>query len=158
MFSQTLMLLGLIIVAAHSLGTADTILIDGEIERPLAITSSDFDSLGRVELVVKGKDGNTIHYSGVPVSKVLNTANVPTGDSLRGRDNNKYLLAVGADGFVALFSLHEFDNGRIMIADTLNGHPIAPPDGPLLIVSPDEHRKARWVKQLTRLSIRRALL
>lgn len=157
MFLYTIMRPVLVLCALPALAAASELLLDGDVEQLLTISSSDFDRLGRMELEVKAQDGKTVIYSGVKISQILKTANVPIQSDLRGKDVNKYLLAVGADGFVVVFSLPEFDNGRFIIADTINGQPIPPSEGPLQIVSPDEARKARWVKQLTRLSVRTAL-
>jgi hypothetical protein len=71
-----------------------------------------------------------------------------------GKDVAKYLHSEGQDGFVAVFSLPEFDNGSFLVADTLNGSPLPTGVGPFQIVSPGETRHSRWIKQLTSLRIK----
>jgi hypothetical protein len=56
----------------------------------------------------------------------LPPAGGPLRSNLKGKDVAKYLHSEGQDGFVAVFSLPEFDSGSFLVADTLNG---APTDG-----------------------------
>jgi hypothetical protein len=42
-----------------------------------------------------------------------------------------------------------------MIADRRNGEALAEKEGPLRIVVPGEKRQARWVRQLTGISVKR---
>lgn len=69
---------------------------------------------------------------------------------------DKYIIALGADGFGAVFSLPAFDTGRSIVADKLNGQPLSVSDGPLQVISPDEARRSRWIK-LSRITVRKAL-
>jgi hypothetical protein len=87
---------------------------------------------------------------------LLAKAGVPLGSALKGADVAKYLQAMGADGFVAVFALPEFDAGQFLVADTIDGQSLPEGSGPLQVVSPGETRRSRWVKQLVRLRIVRA--
>jgi hypothetical protein len=82
------------------------------------------------------------------------TASVPLKSGLKGKDVAKYLHAEGQDGFVAVFSLPEFDSGSFLVADTLNGSPLPSGTGPLQVISPNEVRHSRWVKELVLLRIK----
>lgn len=73
---------------------------------------------------------------------------------LKGKDVAKYLHAEGQDGFVAVFSLPEFDSGPFLVVDTVNGAPLPAGGGPLQIISPNETRHSCWVKELTLLRIK----
>ena len=48
-----------------------------------------------------------------------------------------------------------FTDRIIMIADRRNGEALAEKEGPLRIVVPGEKRQARWVRQLTGISVKR---
>ncbi|KWV59177.1 hypothetical protein AS026_29180 [Rhizobium altiplani] len=139
-----------------SSASAGQIILDGEVKPPVKISSEQFESFPHIELVVKGQDGTLFKYSGVELSKILTFAKIPIKGDLKGKDIDKYLVALGADGFGAVFSLPEFDAGKFIVADKLNGKPLAVTDGPLQIISPDETRRSRWVKNLVRLTIQRA--
>src|SRR6202043_1723444 len=92
-------------------------------------------------------------YSGVDLGMLLTKAGVPLRQDLKGKDVAKYLHVQGADGFVAIFSLPEFDQGTFLVADTVDGAPLPTGTGPLQVISPNETRHSRWVKQLTLLRI-----
>lgn len=136
---------------------AGTLVLDGEVKPPVEITDAQFANLPRVDLEVKGQDGNVYKYSGVELADILIIAKAPIRADLKGKDIDKYIIALGADGFGAVFSLPEFDVGRFVIADKLNGQPLSVTDGPLQLISPDEPRRSRWIKQLSRITVRKAL-
>jgi hypothetical protein len=43
----------------------------------------------------------------------------------------------------------------ILLADTKDGQPLPPREGPFRIVVPGEKRPARWVRQVTALEVRK---
>src|SRR5262249_38906696 len=96
----------------------------------------------------------------VELSEILKLAGVKSGEALRGKELALFLIADAADGYRAVFALAELDHAftdRILIvADKRDGKPLAEKEGPLRLVVPDEKRQARWVRQLTSLTIRRA--
>lgn len=147
---------GALLCSVATAAPAGTLLLDGEIDQPVRITDEDFSKLPHVVLQLKDQDGQTMTYAGVELSYLLALAKVPIKDALKGQDINKYILASGADGFGAVFALPEFDRGRYLVADKLNGHPLPGAVGPLQIVSPDEGRRSRWIKQLIRINVRKA--
>src|SRR6516165_10234411 len=55
------------------------------------------------------------------------------------------------------FSIAELDSGivdsDVMVADTLDGAPLPPKQGPLRIVAPREKRAARWVRMLKSITV-----
>ncbi|MGR9249546.1 molybdopterin-dependent oxidoreductase [Rhizobium leguminosarum] len=138
-------------------GMAGTLVLDGEVKPPMEITDAQFKNLPHVDLEVKGQDGTIYKYSGVELGRILALANVPIKAQLRGKDIDKFIVALGADGFGAVFSLPEFDTGRFIVADELDGEPLTVSDGPLQVISPDDARRSRWVKQLNRITVRKAL-
>jgi hypothetical protein len=61
---------------------------------------------------------------------LLVAGGMPLKSDLKGKDVAKYLHAEGQDGFVAVFSLPEFDSSSFLVADTLNGSPLPTGVGP----------------------------
>jgi hypothetical protein len=47
----------------------------------------------------------------------------------------------------------EFTDRVVLLADKVDGHPLASKDGPFRIVIPGEKRMARWVRQVTLLKV-----
>ena len=96
-------------------------------------------------------------FAGVPLGDILRLVGAPSGDSLRGPALASYVLVEAADGYRVTFALAEFNPGftdrLILLADTKDGAPLGEHDGPFQLVVPDEKRPARWVRQVTRISV-----
>lgn len=66
------------------------------------------------------------------------------------------IVAEGTDHYSVLYSLAEIDpsihTGDVIVADTIDGHPLDK-DGAFKMVSTEERRPARWVRNLTQISV-----
>ena len=95
-------------------------------------------------------------YSGVPLADLLSKAGVPLGESVRGKLFMIGVVATGTDNYSVLYSLAEVDpaihTGDVIVADTLNGQKLDK-DGAFKMVSSEERRPARWVRNLTSVSV-----
>jgi Oxidoreductase molybdopterin binding domain len=71
-----------------------------------------------------------------------------------------YVIAAAEDDYRVVFSLAELDSGIIesdvIVADTMDGVPLAPKQGPFRLVAPHEKRPARWVRMLKSIAVIRA--
>jgi hypothetical protein len=88
-------------------------------------------------------------YSGVPLLDLLVRVGVP--NKPHGKDLKLYLVAMGSDGYEAVYSVAEVNpdvhDATVLVADSEDGQPIAA-DGPLKLVASREARPARWVRNL----------
>jgi len=88
-------------------------------------------------------------YTGVPLMSLLAQLGVP--EKPHGNDLRLYLVAEGADGYKAVYSLAEVNpdlhEGTVIVADKLDGKPLAD-NGPFQLVAAGEKRPARWVRNL----------
>jgi Oxidoreductase molybdopterin binding domain len=95
-------------------------------------------------------------YSGVPLADLLSTAGVPLGESVRGKLFMTGIVAEGTDNYGVLYSLAEVDpsihTGDVIVADMLDGKRLEK-DGAFKMVSSEERRPARWVRNLTAISV-----
>jgi hypothetical protein len=86
-------------------------------------------------------------YSGVRLADLLILAGAPMGREFYGLALRTY---VSADDVV--FSLGELEpgleSGEVLIADSKDGHSLAAPDGPFMLVVSADMPRARWVKHL----------
>jgi hypothetical protein len=93
-------------------------------------------------------------YSGVPLIDLLTPLGVPSKP--HGKDLRLYLVAVGSDGYEAVYSVAEVNpdvhDGTVIIADAIDGKPIAD-TGPLEIVAAGDKRPARWVYYLVAIRV-----
>jgi len=132
--------------------------IGGEVTTPLTISAQDLHKMGRTTVhVTNPRTHKEEVYEGVPLASLLKQAGVPQGEQIRGAWMACYVLAEAADGYRVVFSLAELDSGfldsEVLVADTMDGVPIGPGDGPFRIVAPHEKRPARWVRMLKTLTV-----
>jgi Oxidoreductase molybdopterin binding domain len=95
-------------------------------------------------------------YSGVLLADVLSKAGVPLGETVRGKLFMIGVVAEGTDHYGVLYSLAEVDptihTGDVIVADMLDGKKLDK-DGAFKMVSTEEGRPARWVRNLTTISV-----
>ena len=130
--------------------------VDGDAPRPLTLTTTMFAALPRVT-VTWTAHGATSLCSGAWLIDVLAAAGLPTGDAVRGDALRTAIVATGADGYRALFTLGELDrrlgDAPVLVADACDGKPLPADDGPVRIVAARDERGARSVRQLVRLTV-----
>ena len=70
------------------------------------------------------------------------------------------VLVEAADGYRAVLSLAELEpeltDRIIVLADTKDGQPLPPREGPLRVIVPGEKRPVRWVRQVKALTVRKS--
>lgn len=137
---------------------AQTILIDGEVTHPLKLSAADIGKMPKTEVTAADRDGKPHRYSGVPVTAILQQAGVTLGAQLRGENMSKYLLVKSGDGYEVLFSLAELDsaftNRVVILADKVDGQPLPDGKGAFRIVVPGEKKPARWIWEVTAMTVR----
>jgi hypothetical protein len=78
---------------------------------------------------------------------------------LRGDNLATYVLVRAADGYKVVFPLAELDpaftDRVVLLAELRDQKPLTDPEGPLRLVIPDEKRRARWVRQVTSVTVER---
>jgi hypothetical protein len=93
-------------------------------------------------------------YSGVPLIDLLVRLGVPAKP--HGKELRHYLVARGADGYEAVYSVAEVNpdvhDATVIVADSLDGKPIAS-NGPFQLVATREKHPARWVWSLIAIQV-----
>jgi DMSO/TMAO reductase YedYZ molybdopterin-dependent catalytic subunit len=136
---------------------APRLIVAGEVPAPLDLDAAALSSLPRVEWTQTEKDGALRRYSGVDLALILEKAGAPIRAGLRAADAGRYVHAQARDGYVAVFALAEFDRGRFIVVDRMDGAALFPSSGPLQLAAvSDDPRRTRWAKRLTRVEIRRS--
>jgi DMSO/TMAO reductase YedYZ molybdopterin-dependent catalytic subunit len=134
--------------------------VAGAVTTPFVVTAEDLKKMPRKTLRIENaRAKKTDVYEGVPLEALLQKAGVPLGEQLRGAAMMTYVLVEAADDYRVIFSLAEIDSGfqdsEILLADTLDGAPLAPDQGPFKLVAPHEKRPARWVKMVKSITVGR---
>jgi carboxypeptidase family protein/molybdopterin-dependent oxidoreductase-like protein protein len=110
---------------------------------------------------VKAKDhGTPVTFEGALLTDVLRKVDLPLGEKFHGTCASYYLTAEARDSYEAVFAWAELDstfmNKSMYVVTKRNGKPLSEKDGPFQLLVPGEKRSARWVRQLTALTIRQA--
>jgi hypothetical protein len=123
----------------------------------VAVTQEIWNKLPRSSIKVQGPEGSETTYEGVPMSEVLKLVKAPLGKELRGKMLAKYLLVKAADDYRVVFALPEVDPEStaevLLVADRRDDKPLDAKEGPYRIIVPAEKKHARWVRQVTSISI-----
>ncbi|HEY1577859.1 MAG TPA: hypothetical protein VGF82_12390 [Terracidiphilus sp.] len=95
-------------------------------------------------------------YSGVSLPDLLAKVGVPLGEHVRGKLFLTGIVAEGTDNYDVLYTLAEVDpsihTGDVIVADSVNDHKLDK-DGAFKMVSTEEKRPARWVRNLTSITV-----
>lgn len=125
------------------------------------LKSTDLAKLPRRDVRGKDHDEKEHTFSGFELREVLLKAGVKFGNELRGKNLALYLLVEAADGYHAVFALPELDNAFtddvVILADTMDGKPLDAKTGPWQIIVPGEKKHGRWVRQVTKLTVKTAI-
>jgi len=119
----------------------------------------DADTLASLprEPVTATAHGQTQHCDGIPLLALLRASGAMPAEPLRGAQLTRYVQVDARDGYRALFALAELDptlgNRKVFLTDRCEGRPLPADDGPLRLLSPDESRPARWVRQVESITV-----
>jgi DMSO/TMAO reductase YedYZ molybdopterin-dependent catalytic subunit len=133
----------------------DVMRVEGDVPRPHAFTSADLLSMPRREVTVSDH-GTTTRFQGVPLASILERAGITFG---RGGNAGltSFVLVEARDGYRILLAIAELDSALtdrvILLADRVNGVPLAPEAGPARVIITDEKRGARWIRQVARIRV-----
>jgi hypothetical protein len=136
-----------------------TVVIQGVGMTPATLTATDLAKMPRLTVEVE-EHGAHVQYSGVPLFALLGRAGAPFGDSLRGDKMTLYVIVGAADNYRAVFALSELDTAfshfNVLLADQKDGKPLDAHLGPFRIIASGDKREARWVRQVTSLTVAKA--
>lgn len=140
-------------------GQAQTVLvISGEVTKPLTLQSADLKRFPHTNVTGKDKDSTLHSYSGIPLVDLLKQAGTTLGGELRGKNLTKYVVVKASDGYEVVFALPEIDpefaTRIILLADAVDGKPLASGVGPYRIIVPDEKKPARWIRDVESIEVR----
>lgn len=149
----------LALALSASLTFGQQLTIQSESGKQTVLSQADLESLPREKFTRAYQDASATPttFEGASLSAVLAKAGVHLGDNLKGKRLASCLLVEAADGYRVVFSLPEidflFNQKQFLLVFLKDGKPLDAAEGPYRIVIPDEHRMARWVKQVTTLKI-----
>ena len=108
--------------------------------------------------VVTEDRGLRTEFQGVALRDVLIKAGIPFGDALKGAALARVIIASAADGYRVAYAIAELDSAFtdqvVLLADSRNGKPLLPDNGPWQIIVPNDKRPARWIRQVHKIEAR----
>ncbi|WP_407541842.1 molybdopterin-dependent oxidoreductase (plasmid) [Deinococcus radiomollis] len=152
--------------ASMSFSTATTaITLGGQLTAPRSFVLADLQALPghEVSLTYMAAGKSVTHtFKGVLLSDLLTAARPAFDPRVRNASLTWYVLAQGADGYAALFSLGEIDPGfgnrGVLLAYAQDGQPLPASDGAVQLVVPGDLKGGRYVSSLVRLTVLPAAL
>jgi len=101
--------------------------------------------------------GKTSTYEGYDLVALLKAVGVEPVESLRGKALAVRITISAVDGYRVIFALAELDptigNRKVFLVDRQDGRPLDEADGAWRLVVPDDHRPARWVRQVSSIAV-----
>ena len=133
--------------------TSTQLKIEGLAGKSITLSPEEFAVLPHKTVSVFNSHSKaTEKYSGVPLTDLLAKVGVPQGEQVKG---NRFLIGIvaeGTDNYGVLYALAEVDPsihaGDVPVADSVDDHKLEK-DGAFKMVSTEEKRPARWVRNLT---------
>lgn len=143
-------------LAAQSGADAATLRVTGDVTTALTLSAAELKAMPRTRVTTRDADG-ALTYEGVLVSDLLRRAGLPMGAELRGAALAAYVVASAPDGYQVVFSVGELDptlsGQEVIVADSVDGRPLAANQGPFRIVVARDTRPARSVRMVERLDV-----
>ncbi|GAB4022852.1 hypothetical protein GCM10028773_37570 [Spirosoma koreense] len=134
--------------------------VSGEVTKPLTLQAADLKAMPHTEVTDKDRDGKEHRYSGVPLIELLRQAGATVGGELRGKNLAKFAVVKATDGYEVVFALPELDpefaTRTVLLADSVDGAPLAAGVGPYRVIVPGEKKPARWIREVKSIEIRSA--
>ncbi len=150
-----------LVAHAHPKAVPSTSLtLTGPEGKVLTLAPDDLKAMPHKSITVtNGHSQASESYSGVALTDLLAKVGVPVGKDLKGKAYVMYLVAEGTDHYKVLYSLDEVDagahQGDVLVADKVNGAPLTA-EGAFKLVSSDDKRPARWVRNLSAITVKLA--
>ena len=140
-------------LAQTTAGTVTVVAPDGQSRQ---LTAAELNGLARESVTATVHDKTAI-FAGSDLRYVLRAAGVEPPDHIRGAAMRRAIVVQGADGYSVTFAFAELDpslgDRRVHLVDRMNDQPLPPSDGPWRLVVPRDARGARWVRQVTRVTV-----
>jgi len=144
--------------AAHAEGPAPALTVRNG-DKVITLSAEKLAGLPRRTIDARD-ERDVVKYDGVRLIDVLMQAGVTFGQTMRGPRLASYVVAGAPDGFRVVIALAEIDPDfaarDAIVADRRNGAPLSMRDGPLQLIIPADTHHARWVRNLTTLTIQSA--
>ncbi len=160
-FAACLALIGLLSLApAVRAAEAAVLSVEGVKPAPVEFSLSELRAFPSSRATVEFPANRKSECEGIRLADILVESGLAMGKALAGPRLTETLVISARDGYSAAFVLTELDpeftHAPVMLCLALDGAPISDETGPLRIIVPNEQKRhARWVRQVTRFTLRK---
>jgi Carboxypeptidase regulatory-like domain len=126
---------------------------------PVMLQPAELKALPHTKVTVHNPHTNVDEtYSGLPLADLLTRVGAPLGKEFYGIALTSYIVTAGSGGDEALLALAEVDpsvhTGAVLVADTMDGHPLDAKSGPFKLVLTEDKRPVRSVRKLVSIDLK----
>jgi hypothetical protein len=150
--------IGLALVFASGVARGQSVTVGGAVAQPYTLSDSVMATLPQVTVRAADHGQPEAAYSGVTLRDVVAKAGAPTGMAIRGPALATYIVCSAADNYRVVFALAELDSAfsdrTVLVATKRDGQPLGERDGHFRLIVPGDQRPARWLRQLTAITIK----
>jgi hypothetical protein len=140
-----------------SLSTSLAITVDG---KTMTLSVADLKAMPQTTVKVHNAHNNMDEsYSGVALGELLAKAGFPDRQSTHQKMLRSYLKIEGTDKYWVLYSVTEIEGpehaGEVIVATSMDGKGLGA-DGNFKLVSTEDKKPQRWVRNLTAITLKTA--
>ncbi len=135
-----------------------TVALSGLDGQTKTLSIAELDALPRVSVSVTQHDQRHT-YEGALLTDVLKAVGAPSGTALRGAELTDVVLIEARDGYKVAIDLADTDaitrHDRVILADRVDGAPLAARQGPFQVIVEGDLRPARSARMVGATALRR---
>ncbi len=137
---------------------AATVALSGLDGQTKTLSIAELDALPRISVTVTQHEQRHV-YEGALLTDVLKAVGAPSGPALRGADLADVVLVEARDGYRVAIDLADTDavtrHDRVILADRMDGTPLAAKQGPFQIIVEGDLRPARSARMVSAIALKR---
>jgi DMSO/TMAO reductase YedYZ molybdopterin-dependent catalytic subunit len=131
--------------------------VSGAVGHPLNLSLAELRMMPRYKFTVHQTNQPDAVFEGAALDEVVNASQPVVTRNCCSNVVNTVVVVKAMDNYQAAFLLTELDpkfgHQLILLADTLDGHPLQGSQGPLQVIVPEDKMHARWVRRVDRIEI-----
>ena len=143
--------------AATPASTSLTVTVDG---KAATLSMADLQGMPQTSVTVHNEHTKADEtYAGVKVSELLAKYGFAVSPATHQKLLRSYVVAVGMDKYWVLYSATEVESsehsGDVIVTISMGGKPLGP-DGQFKLVSTEDKKPQRWVRNLSAITLKSA--
>jgi hypothetical protein len=139
---------------------AQSVDLTGPTGQTRSLSLADLAAMPHESVMLAGEHGPAKRYEGVPLTWLLASVGAPVGKALHGPALADLVVVSASDGYRVVLALADTDPGigprKVLLADRVDGAPLAATEGPFRLVVEGDLRPARSARMVTAIRVESA--